>query len=995
MKPILQHDLTPVGDHLYEIAQSFRPDMRVPARLYADQDILAKALEDRSLEQLVNTATLPGVVGYALAMPDIHQGYGFPIGGVAATLLPHGVVSPGGVGYDINCLHGDSRVLNALGFTRAIAEMETDWPQTELACQDFAQQRASSTRAVRFLKQRPSAPVYRVYTESGDEVIATADHPFWTPDGMVELGKLAVGARVALAPFEGVGYQPAPAGPLVTEAEIRETLKRREKKIAGNATEQIFGFLRRLNLLPLNRDSAALPYLIRIAGFVIGDGHIHYEGGDGKGVTWFYGEPDDLEELRRDIQRLGITPSRVYTRQREHHIVTQYGEYDFSHQASSFKVVGSAFALLLETLGVPVGNKTQQDFRVPEWLYDCPLWQQRLFLAGLFGAEMSAPKAFNAHGANFYTPVLAINKREGYLESGIRFMEDIARLLQNFGIRINKISAHDGQESPHGAQSQRVRLIIASDPDTLIHLWGRVGYDYNRRKRVLAGYATQYLKRKARVLEARQTAAREAVAMHAQGATPTAIYGALATEHTDASFLEHSLYRDPARKVRAGNKMATFEQYRAWATQGLKDSGMVWEQIAKIEPVDDVDVVYDFTVEHPDHNFVANSFVVSNCGIRLVASHLDVEEARPHMAALADALYRHVPGGVGVKGQLHINKAELDRILADGSQWAQREGYATPADVEHTEHRGCVPGANPDKVSPAAKQRGQAQVGTLGSGNHFAEIDVVSAIYDAAAADALGLRQGQIAVQLHCGSRGLGHQVATDYIASFQKASRRFGFELPDRQLVCAPLDSREGQDYLAAMNCAANYAWANRQVLTYRVREAFAEALAGRVRDWSLSLVYDVAHNMAKIETHQVGGRSQQVCVHRKGATRAFGPGHPDLPEDYRAVGQPVLVPGSMGTASYVLVGAAGAMAQTFGSCCHGAGRVLSRAEAKRQVRGEQLRGELAHEGIVVRAGSLSGLAEEAPQAYKDVDQVVAVVEAAGLARIVARLEPLAVVKG
>ncbi len=384
-----------------------------------------------------------------------------------------------------------------------------------------------------------------------------------------------------------------------------------------------------------------------------------------------------------------------------------------------------------------------------------------------------------------------------------------------------------------------------------------------------------------------------------------------------------------------------------------------------------------------------------NCGVRLLASYMDAEELKPHMQALADALYRHVPSGVGVKGQLHINKAELDRILAEGSLWALREGYATRADVDHTEHNGCVPGADPAKVSNEAKKRGLEQVGTLGSGNHFAEIDVVSEIFDAEAADAFGLRQGQAVVQIHCGSRGLGHQVATDYIQTFQAASKRFGFDLPDKQLVCAPLDSPEGQNYLAAMNCAANYAWANRQVLTYRVREAFEEVLGGKVRNWELYLVYDVAHNMAKIETHTIGGREVKVCVHRKGATRAFGPGHPEVPADYRAIGQPVLVPGSMGTASYVLAGTAGSMAQTFGSCCHGAGRVLSRAEAKRQVRGEKLRGELEHEGIVIRAGSLGGLAEEAPQAYKDVDRVVAVVEAAGLARIVARLEPLAVIKG
>jgi tRNA-splicing ligase RtcB len=384
-----------------------------------------------------------------------------------------------------------------------------------------------------------------------------------------------------------------------------------------------------------------------------------------------------------------------------------------------------------------------------------------------------------------------------------------------------------------------------------------------------------------------------------------------------------------------------------------------------------------------------------NCGVRVLNTRLDAEDVRPYVAKLADALYKHLPSGVGVKGHLHLNKAELDGILADGSKWALREGYGRREDVAHTEEGGRMAGADPAKVSKTAKERGIEQVGTLGSGNHFAEIDVVTEVYDAAAADAFGLRRGQVAVQIHCGSRGLGHQVATDYIEAFQKASRKFGFELPDRQLVCASLDSPEGQGYLAAMNAAANYAWANRQVLTYHVREAFEEVLAGKVQDWDLTLLYDVAHNMAKIETHQVAGRAEKVCVHRKGATRAFGPGHPDVPEDYRAVGQPVLVPGSMGTASYILVGAAGAMAHTFGSCCHGAGRVMSRSDAKRTVRGEQLRNELAEGGIVIRAGSLAGLAEEAPQAYKDVARVVAVVEAAGIAQIVAKLAPLAVIKG
>ncbi len=384
-----------------------------------------------------------------------------------------------------------------------------------------------------------------------------------------------------------------------------------------------------------------------------------------------------------------------------------------------------------------------------------------------------------------------------------------------------------------------------------------------------------------------------------------------------------------------------------------------------------------------------------NCGVRLLGTQLDQDEVRPYLNRLADALYRQLPGGVGVKGHLHVNDAELDEILTDGSQWAQREGYARREDIEHTEEGGRMAGADPAQVSKSAKERGRGQVGTLGSGNHFAELDVVTEIMDVTAADAFRLRRGQVVLQIHCGSRGLGHQVATDAIQQFQRVSDRFGYDLPDRQLVCAPLDSSEGRSYLAAMNSAANYAWTNRQVLTHQARAAFEEVLNGKTRNCELFLIYDVAHNMAKVEKHRVGDREMAVCIHRKGATRAFGPGHPDVPADYRSVGQPVLVPGSMGTASYVLVGTAETMAHTFGSCCHGAGRVLSRAEAKRRVRGEQLRGELAHSGILVRSGSMAGLAEEAPQAYKDVSRVVSVVEAAGIARIVARLEPMAVIKG
>ena len=384
-----------------------------------------------------------------------------------------------------------------------------------------------------------------------------------------------------------------------------------------------------------------------------------------------------------------------------------------------------------------------------------------------------------------------------------------------------------------------------------------------------------------------------------------------------------------------------------------------------------------------------------NCGVRLLASELEEGVVRPYLEDLATWLYQQVPSGVGVGGFLHLKKKELDEVLEQGARWALRRGYATHDDLIHTEEGGALATARADKVSERAKERGRGQIGTLGAGNHFAEIDVVDEIFDEDAAYAFGLFPGQVVVQIHCGSRGLGHQVCTDYVRRFQASIKRYGISLPDRQLVCAPIQSPEGQDYLAAMAAAANFAWANRQLLTHQAREAFMKALAGKVKRWDLRVVYDIAHNMAKIETHEVDGQPMTVCVHRKGATRAFGPGNPVLPPDYIDVGQPVLVPGSMGTASYVLVGTEGAMRQTFGSTCHGAGRQLSRKAAKRQVHGNTLRMELEEQGIVVRAGSMRGLAEEAPIAYKDVSRVVDIVHNAGIARKVARLRPIAVVKG
>ncbi|HSO27848.1 MAG TPA: RtcB family protein [Anaerolineales bacterium] len=384
-----------------------------------------------------------------------------------------------------------------------------------------------------------------------------------------------------------------------------------------------------------------------------------------------------------------------------------------------------------------------------------------------------------------------------------------------------------------------------------------------------------------------------------------------------------------------------------------------------------------------------------NCGVRLLSSRISYAEAEGDLDLLASALDHFCPSGVGGKGSIRMSAAELERVCREGAHWARKQGLATEADLRRTEENGRLNGADPADVSARAMDRGRPQLGTLGSGNHFIEVDVVDQVFDAEAAQAMGLETGNLVVQIHCGSRGFGHQICSDYVKSFQSAVHRYGIKLPDRELVCAPLSSPEGRAYLSAMRCAANYAFANRQVLAHNARQAFEQVFAGKVKNWDLHQVYDIAHNMGKIERHVIDGENMEVCVHRKGATRAFGPGFAGLPEEYRAIGQPVMVPGSMGTASWVLVGTQGSMERSLGSSCHGAGRVMSRSQAKKEVRGDQLKIRLQSGGIEVRAGSMAGLAEEAPEAYKDVDVVVAIVTGAEIARKVARLRPVAVIKG
>lgn len=380
-----------------------------------------------------------------------------------------------------------------------------------------------------------------------------------------------------------------------------------------------------------------------------------------------------------------------------------------------------------------------------------------------------------------------------------------------------------------------------------------------------------------------------------------------------------------------------------------------------------------------------------NCGVRILRTNLHVDEVKPKITDLINSLFGAVPCGVGAKSKLKVSDKMLDEVFVEGVKWAIDQGYATEEDADNCEENGRIEGAGYSKVSKKAHNRGKPQLGTLGSGNHFLEVQKVDEIYDENAAKVFGLREGQVTIMIHCGSRGAGHQICTDYLKVLERASTKYGIDLPDKELACAPVGSKEAENYFAAMLSAANYAWVNRQMITHWIRDVFSKYF----KDSELGLIYDVAHNIAKLEEHTVDGERKMVYVHRKGATRAFAPHHRDIPKRYKSIGQPILIPGSMGTPSYILHGTDTAMDLTFGSTCHGAGRVMSRTKAKKKLKGKKIKKVLGERGIYTKSVGMPIMAEEAPQAYKSSDEVVNVVHQAGISRKVAKLLPIGVVKG
>ncbi|MFH0795480.1 MAG: intein-containing RctB family protein [Candidatus Omnitrophota bacterium] len=971
--------------------------MRVPGIIYSSEAMLAKVTADRAPEQVANVAHLPGILRYSLAMPDIHWGYGAPIGGVAAFDLKEGVAVPGIVGYDINCISGDTQILSEFGYTLKISDYEKVWPEEKLTCINLNDHVPNDTGIRRFLKSKPRENVYRLKTDSGFNIIATGDHPFYTRDGMKPFNRLNLNDELAVYPFRGVSYERPSSEIILNEEMVRRKLEEMGKT-GGNAAVQIINRLKEKNLLPLKYSSSALPILLKLMGYIFGDGNVHFESQGDKGVISFYGGEEDLKKIKEDLISLGYKSSRIYQRVRNHEIVTHYKTYKFQRVENSYVLGSTSLAVFFSLLGVPIGNKTFINYAVPSWIFGCTLWQKRLFLAAFFGAEMSKPKTVTGHGYNFYGPAISMNKREGYVENGKKFLKGVSGLLKEFGVATRKISHRIEYVGKSRRKSCRLRLLVSSEPENLINLYSKVGFEYNRQRSFLANAAILYLTEKKKAVSERERIATRILSLKGKGLSARKIYAGLSPaekKSVNLRFIERTIYENRETPPRIAFNFEKFGDFVKSRTSGLGLSGMAWDRLSAIEKIDFDDYVYDFTVCHHDHNFIANNFVVSNCGVRLLRTNLRKEEITGKLKELVDGLYRAIPCGVGGTGRLKLSRTQLSEVLETGAVWAVKAGYGKESDLAVIEETGRYGLANPDKLSSRAYERGSDQLGTLGSGNHFVEIQEVKRIFDPEIAGVFGLSPGQITVMVHTGSRGLGYQVADDYLSLFSKVSQKYGVFPPDRQLVCAPISSGEGQGYLGAMASAANFAWANRQVIAYWINETFGKLLGKSAEELGLATVYDVAHNIAKMEEHQFEGKRMKVLVHRKGATRAFPANVPGVPDIYASVGQPVLIPGTMGTSSYVLVGTEKALSETWGSTCHGAGRNLSRHEAVKKMQGRSAVAEMASLGILARAPSLRGLAEEVPEAYKDVDQVVEVVEGSGLSRRVCQMVPLAVIKG
>lgn len=658
---ISKSDLKKINDNLWEIPKTFREDMRVPARIFASEKLLEEIFRDRSLEQLANVATLPGIQKWALAMPDAHEGYGF-------------------------CLSKDAKIISEFGYFRTIKDLEKQWKNEKIKVFDYKLKSLQTAGVEKFFKIRPRAKILKVIAKSGQTIIATDDHPFYTPNGMKALRNIKREDIVALSGFTGVLYEKPLRQIIINEMDIKKTLVKLGIKEKSHRFNIILRKLKERGLLELTYEHSKFPYIVKIAAFILGDGTMNFIGKRGDGVLSFSGKAEDLEEVKKDLEKIGYNSSRVYERSHK----TKSGKITINY---AFSVNASSLLVILRALGVPLGKKVNQSYQVPKWIFKAPLWQKRLFLAAFFGCELRMPhRRLNRRG-NFNAPVLVMNKSEELVSNGKQFLEEMARLFSEFDVRVTKINQRRRHVAKDGVVSWALELIISSRPENLINLWSKIGFEYHKKRSFLAGVAVSYLKLKETLLQEKKEAITVGIpCLLRKGLSYNQIARQLVDNSLGARFI-----KDACRKIASGRKkiiprvppsFPTFQEYLESATKGLGTSGLVWEKIAEIKEIKFQDYVYDLTVAHSGHNFVANNFLVSNCiggvaamdategvispggigydincGVRLLRSELNFDEIERHLETLAEEIYRTVPSGLGEGGKLKFSGRELDKVL--------------------------------------------------------------------------------------------------------------------------------------------------------------------------------------------------------------------------------------------------------------------------------------------------------------------------------------------
>lgn len=929
--------LNKIDDNTWQIPKTYKDCMRVPGVIYVDEDLLEHVKQDLTLEQLANVACLPGVLKHALAMPDAHQGYGFPIGGVAATDYSTGVISPGGVGYDINCLSPDSRILSENGYWIRLGELAGRASVERIKIYNDIEGHNDSTKIL-FISKRgvgDGETAVKVKTQGGRVIEGSLDHPVLTSKGYKPLKEIREGDYLIVNPFEGVEYADNDSA-ILDEGDFREHGK------------LVVKYLKEKGLIPLKTGDSKTGVLARLLGYALGKGFIvESESSRPRYTLYIRILESDIEELLKDLEGLKVKYSIIHSKRR----CVKTGESKL--RELTVKVSSNSFSLLLNKLGLPIKQGTREEFKIPGWVLNSPLWVKRNFLAGLYGAHGSL---IHFKSSKPLPISFTVSKRRGLEPVLLDFLENIQIILEEFNvkslIRLVKSSSNIVAYN-----------LIIEDERSIRNFLARINYEYSRVKKQEGLIALEYLKRK------------------------------------EFSFKTQSDLKPVYSEIKnvkksTGGSLPSFREFRSrFSLKG----GFILDRVMEAQLVKPVySEFYDLGVLHPCHNFIADGVVVHNCGVRVVSTNLKVDDVKPKISELIDLLFREIPSGLASKGKIRVSVGELNDVIAGGAKWAVEHGYGWSEDLKHCEENGCMKTADPDMISPKAKERGKSQIGSLGSGNHFLEVQYVERIFNPQVAKRFGIREvGQVLVMIHTGSRGLGHETCSDYLRLMETAVRKYNLKLPDRELACAPNNSEEAEKYFKAMSGAANFAWCNRQLITHWTRESFKQVFKTDPEDLEMNIIYDVAHNIAKLEEHEVDGKRVKCYVHRKGATRAFPPGHPDIPADYRDTGQPVILPGTMGTSSYILVGTVKAMEVSFGSTAHGAGRVLSRIKAVKSFSAHDVKSKLSSKNIMIRAADLKVISEEAPEAYKDIDRVAKISNAVGIATLVAQMKPLAVSKG